>query len=216
KTDKGVHLTISDTGHGMDEETAARIFQPFYSTKGFQTGRGLSLSGAYSIIKEHKGEIFINKSVPCEGTSIEIILPCLIEKEKAEKREAIADYDGSARVLWVDDDKIIQKVARTMIKKLGHQGDTAGSGQEALEFLDKNEYDLVITDIGMPGMSGWQLADKIKDKFEGKMKVAVVTGWGSQVNEEEKNKHGVGYVLGKPVGMEQIKDLIGEVMQLKN
>ncbi|MFC1746192.1 PAS domain S-box protein [Candidatus Riflebacteria bacterium] len=216
KTEKGVHLTISDTGTGMDEETVARVFQPFYSTMGFEVGRGLGLSGAYSIIKEHDGEIFIKKSIPGKGTSIEIILPCLIEKEKEEKMKAIIDCEGCARVLWVDDEEKIRISVELLIMKLGHKIDVAASGEEALEYLDKNECDLVITDIGMPGMSGWELADKIKEKFQGKMKVAVVTGWGPQVSEAEKNLHGVGYVLGKPVSQEQIKSLIDEAIQVGN
>ncbi|MFC1746401.1 response regulator [Candidatus Riflebacteria bacterium] len=133
-----------------------------------------------------------------------------------EKRETIADYEGSARVLWVDDEEMIRKSGEFLITKLGHQADVAASGEEALEYLEKNEYDLVLTALGMPGMSGWELADKIKEKFKGKMKVAFVTGWGPQVSKEEKNKHDVGYILGKPVTIEQIKNLFGEVMQLGN
>ncbi|MFC1745373.1 response regulator, partial [Candidatus Riflebacteria bacterium] len=138
----------------------------------------------------------------------------LVEK-KEKKKEAIYKHEGSARVLWVDDDNTLRKTARHLIRALGHTGDVAGSGQEALEYLDSNEYDLVLTDLGMPGMNGWQLADIINKKFKGKMKVAVVTGWGAQVSEEKKKEHGVGYVLGKPVEIKQIENLISEAMQLK-
>ncbi|MFC1746656.1 response regulator, partial [Candidatus Riflebacteria bacterium] len=106
------------------------------------------------LYKEHNGQIFVKKSIPDEGTEIEIILPGLIEEKREVKKEPISDYEGSAKVIWVDDELINRKVAIAMLQKLGHQGDTAESGQEALAYLDKNEYDLVITDIGMPGMSG--------------------------------------------------------------
>ncbi|MEA2038039.1 MAG: response regulator, partial [Nanoarchaeota archaeon] len=88
------------------------------------------------------------------------------------------------------------------------------NGEKALEFLASKQYDLMITDIGMPHMSGWQLAKQIKGKYES-MKVAVVTGWGNNVPSEQKRENGVGYVLGKPIQMERLKGLIGEVLQMK-
>ncbi|MCK5074770.1 MAG: PAS domain S-box protein, partial [Calditrichia bacterium] len=211
--EKGACLTIKDTGTGMDEETKTRVFQPFFSTKGFELGRGLGMSGVYSIVQEHKGEIYVKKTAWGKGTSIEIILPYSKEEDKKEDENAAVDYEGSVRILWVDDEEMVRLLAKEYLEALGHDGDIAESGQEALELLDKNEYDLVITDIGMPGMSGWQLAEKIKNKFSGQMKVAALTGWGAQVGKEEKIKHGVGYVLGKPVRLDEFKNLIREVIQ---
>ncbi|MFC1743308.1 PAS domain S-box protein [Candidatus Riflebacteria bacterium] len=215
KSEEGVYLSITDTGKGMDKETAARIFQPFYSTKGFEPGRGLGMSGVYTIIKEHKGQIFVKESAVEKGTSIQIILPPSEKEELKKSEETIADYKDSARILWVDDEELIRQSGKLWITKFGYKGDVAASGQEALEYLEQNEYDLVITDLGMPGMSGWQLAEKIKEKFKGKIKVAVVTGWGDQVGEVERKKHGVGYVLAKPVNLAQLKNLIREAMQFK-
>lgn len=213
ETEKGVYVTVSDTGKGMDEETKARVFQPFFTTKGFAQGKGLGMSTSYAIVKEHGGEIYIKETVLGKGTSIEIVLPYSKRKESRLK-DAVSGYEGSARVLWVDDEEMIRNTGKDLLETLKHNTDIAASGEEALSLLRKNKYDLMITDIGMPNMSGWQLAERIKGNYP-EMKVAVVTGWGSDVSHEEKEKYGVGYVLGKPINMGQLKHMVGEVMQLK-
>ena len=127
---------------------------------------------------------------------------------------AFAGYEGSIRVLWVDDEKMIRNVGKKLLKILNHSVDVAANGEEALNLLQNNQYDLMITDIGMPNMSGWQLAERIKGNYP-EMKVAVVTGWGADVSNEEKEKYGLGYVLAKPIRMVQLKHLVGEVLQFK-
>jgi CheY-like chemotaxis protein len=129
-------------------------------------------------------------------------------------KEVPGSYQISARVLWVDDEEAIINLGKMFLERLGHFADVAGSGKETLELLEKNRYDLLITDVGMPGMSGWQLAETIKGRYPG-MKIAVVTGWGADVSNEEKAKHGVGYVLGKPITMMELKNLIGEILRSK-
>ncbi len=212
KSEKGVHLIITDNGIGMDEETKARIFQPFYSTKGFELGKGLGMSGAYSIIREHDGDIFIEMTSPGKGTIVKIILPYTDEKEIINDDNDIV-HKGSLRLLWVDDEDMIRNLASGYIESLGHTGDIASNANEALELLEKKTYDLVITDLGMPGMSGWELADQIKIKYSGKIKVAIITGWGDQVGKEEKDLHNVDYVLGKPIELKEFQKLIWEVIK---
>jgi len=213
KTGEGIYITVSDTGTGMDEETKTRIFQPFFTTKGFGQGMGLGMSTAYTIVKEHGGEIYVKATEPGKGTSIEIILPYSKEKEKTLKN-IIPGYECPARVLWVDDEEMVRNAGKKQLEKLKHYADTAASGDEALNMLQSRQYDLMITDIGMPGMSGWQLAGKVRGKYPG-MKVVVVTGWDTDVSNEDKEKYGIGYVLGKPVDLEQLNHLVAEVMQLK-
>ena len=208
------YLTLTDTGEGMDEETKTRIFQPFYTTKGFEQGKGLGMAGSYSIITEHKGQIYVKRTALGKGTSIEIAIP-YTERETAPEKDTARGYDGSARVLWVDDEEMIRDMGKSLLETMGHEADVASGGQEALELLASKEYDLMITDVGMPNMSGWQLAERIKGQYSG-MKVAVVTGWGNDVEPEQKKQYGVGYVLGKPVEMKQLKNLVGEVLQMKS
>ena len=141
------------------------------------------------------------------------MLPCS-ERKEDRLEDTVSGYEGSARVLWVDDEKVIRDIGKNLLEALKHSADVAASGEEALSLLRNNQYDLMITDVGMPNMSGWQLAERIKGNYP-EMKVAVVTGWGGDVSNEEKEKYGVGYVLGKPIGMGQLEHMVGEVMQLK-
>ena len=213
ENEMGVYITVTDTGTGMDEETKTRVLQPFFTTKGFEQGKGLGMSTSYAIVKEHGGEIYVKETVPGKGTSIEIMLP-YSKRKKDRLEDAVAGYEGSARVLWVDDEKVIRDIGKDLLQTLKHSADVAASGEEALSLLRNNQYDLMITDVGMPNMSGWQLAERIKGNYP-EMKVAVVTGWGGDVSNEEKEKYSVGYVLGKPIDMGQLKHMVGEVLQLK-
>jgi|GEM_PF-3384084 len=213
--DNKVYLSCIDTGTGMDEETKSRVFQPFFSTKGFEAGRGMGMVNAYSIIKEHGGKLEVIMSQPGKGTEIQIVLPVSDIQEKAEVMESKnSDVDITANILWVDDDNLIRDVAAEMLEVLGHKGDVVGSGEEALIKLNENSYDLVVTDIGMPGMNGWELADKIRELYKGKIKVAVLTGWGDQIDDDEKQRHGVSFIIGKPFRIEQIERLITEAVIL--
>ncbi len=210
KRDEKIYVTITDTGIGMDEKTKARIFQPFFTTKGFDLGRGLGMSGVYSIIKEHKGDIFIKKTALGKGTSIELVLPFTHKKESVKIKEKPINLNNHLRVLWVEDNAIVRKVSKLMLENLGHSVAVASGGKEALSDLEHNDYDLVITDIGMPDMNGWQLADIINARYNGKMKVAVISGWSDEIDDEIKQQHGVEHVLGKPFNLEQLKKLLND------
>lgn len=212
---ENVRIRVSDTGAGMDLETQKRIFQPFFSTKGFEQGKGLGMSRVYATVKEHKGKISVT-SVVNEGTVVEISFPY---KKPHIPVQDVFEYEGMADVLWVDDEDPIRDIGKRILSSLGHSAETASNGHEALELLKKRQaenklYDLVITDIGMPGMSGWQLAKRIKENYPA-VKIAVVTGWGNDITPEKRAEFGVGYVIGKPVGIDQVKRLVGEVLQMK-
>jgi CheY-like chemotaxis protein len=197
----------------MDEETRSRIFQPFFSTKGFESGRGMGMSGAYSIIKEHNGEIYVKETLPDKGTTIEISLPISLEDEKKVEPQKIPISKDITKILWVDDDPLIRNLASEILESLGIEGDLTDSGLKALKLLEGKQYDLVITDIGMPGMSGWELCDIINEKHNSKMKIAVVSGWGAEVDEETMEQHGVSYVVEKPFKIKQLQERINKAMQ---
>lgn len=217
KKSKTVFITITDSGTGMDQETKTKIFQPFYSTKGFEIGRGLGMSSVYGTVKEHNGNIYIKNTALGEGTSIEILLPFSQEKKRKEKGVIPAvgkEYTANkslAKVLWVEDDHLIRTDVGNMLKMNGYTAKTASSGKKALEYLEKDTYDIVITDIGMPEMNGWQLADIIKEKYKGKIPVAVVTGWGSEIDDVKMKQHGVLHVIAKPFMFNQIEKLLKDL-----
>lgn len=214
KDKNDVVIAISDNGVGMSREIQKRIFQPFYSTKGFEQRRGLGMSNAFAIMRDHNGSISVAKSAPNQGTTIEVRLP-YIDKSSIANEETKIEHNGSARVLWVDDDDLIRNFVGKLLVRLNHKADIADSGYDALELLAKNEYDLLVTDIGMPGMSGWDLLNKIQGQYP-KMKVAVITGWNIDTCSDKSKDLGADYILGKPVDTNDIKNLIGEALKKKN
>lgn len=214
-SDTGVFIRITDTGIGMTDDVNSRVFQPFFTTKGFEIGRGLGMSGAYSIIKEHNGDLKILRSAPCKGTTIEVLIPFSNFSEENNEQENVKEFEGAANILWVDDKPMIQEIASELIEALGHKCKMVSGGMEALEILEVESFDLIITDIGMPRMSGWQLADKINEKFNGKMKVAALTVWSNQFDDDEGISHNVDFILTKPIKINELKSLIDKAMQLQ-
>jgi signal transduction histidine kinase/CheY-like chemotaxis protein len=207
--EKMVYATFTDTGTGMDEETKLKIFQPFFSTKGFESGRGLGMSGVYSIVKKHGGDIIVKNSQLNKGTTLELIFPIseLDDTTVANKNETNNKEDLS--VLWVDDDFLIAASARIMVESIGHKCTAVNNGKKALEHLNNNNCDIVFTDIGMSNMNGWELADEIRSKFQNEIKIVVVTGW--DVKEDLKEKHKINFVLQKPFTMKQLQKIIQDL-----
>lgn len=203
---------ISDNGIGMDQETKLRAIQPFFTTKGNNIGRGLGLSGAFGIVKEHLGELTILETAPNKGCVIQISFP-KTEIMKKEHRDKLSKPLEELNILWVDDEPSLRESGLEFLKILGQKGFSAKNGIEALELLESNKIDLVITDIGMPGMSGWQLTDKIKEKYLDKIKVGVMTGWGEEVEEKAKINHHIEFVLSKPFKCDQLKKIINDVIK---
>lgn len=200
-----VSATFTDTGVGMDEESKLKVFEPFYTTKGFALGRGLGMSGVYSIVKKHRGDISVKSSGINAGTTIQISFPISQQEEEEVLIENKPKSTEVLNVLWVDDDFIITKSSRMMVESIGHECSSANSGKKALAYLDNNDCDIVFTDIGMPKMNGWELADAIRKKFQHKIKIVAVTGW--NIEENVKEQHQVDFVLQKPFGMEELKNV---------
>lgn len=213
KTSNWLELEIKDSGAGMDEKTKSRIFQPFYSTKGYELGRGLGMSASYSIIKEHGGEIFVKESVLGKGTTIVIRFPFVSQDAfvNSEKMVDIKVPDRKMKILWVDDEAMIRDISRKFVEILGHIPIIAENGAEALNLLKTEKPDLVITDIGMPDMNGWQLTESIRKLYKDRLPIAVVTGWGTEYEEDEIKEKGADFIIGKPLKLEDFKDLLQKI-----
>lgn len=206
----GIYIRIKDTGRGMTEETKNKIFDKGYTTKNYTTGHGFGMSGVIKTINAHNGEIQVKESKINIGTTIEILLPYGKLNIKNTK-EVNTPKNISAKILWVDDEEGISLYGKSLLKKLGYETDTANSGAQALEKLATAKYDLVITDIGMPTMNGWQLIEESR-KLYGNNQFAVVSGWGNNL-ETEKEQYKVNNVIGKPFKPEQIQNLINEIIK---
>jgi PAS domain S-box-containing protein len=177
-----VRISVSDTGVGMDEETVAHIFEPFFTTKGPGRGTGLGLATAYGFIRQSGGRISVS-SQPGIGTAFVILLPRTTTGLTPARPEApLADPGGSERILVVDDEPALRSLLRDTLATHGYQVKAAGSGEEALALASSVEdgarppFDLLVTDVIMPGMTGPKLAARMKAQFPG-MAVLFVSGY---------------------------------------
>ncbi|MDD5169533.1 MAG: response regulator [Syntrophales bacterium] len=157
-------LTVSDTGIGMDKATCDRIFEPFFTTKEMGRGTGLGLASVYGIVKGHDGYIDV-ESRPGTGTTFRIYFP-ISRQQKADESRPTAEgiLRGVETVLFVDDEEEIVKVSKALLEIIGYRVITAGGGQEAIRLYEqqKDEIDIVLLDMIMPGMNGVQVYEQLK------------------------------------------------------
>ncbi|MCK5010507.1 MAG: PAS domain S-box protein, partial [Deltaproteobacteria bacterium] len=152
---KGNHIFIKlgDTGIGIPKDIRERIFDPFFTTKGPQS-TGLGMSVSYGIINRHRGIIGVG-STEGKGTTFTIKLPITSEKTREEKRKPLTGKRDKARILVVEDEEGVRELLKDILIDGGHEVETASRGSEGVKMLKKKDFDLVFTDLGMPGMSGW-------------------------------------------------------------
>ena len=165
-----VRVTVSDTGTGMSPETAARAFEPFYTTKEVGKGTGLGLSQVYGFIKQSGGEVVIG-SAPGEGTAISIFLPAAPGDDNDHRRQ------GSELVLIVEDEPDLMDVAAALYISMGYDVVTASNAQEAMNLLASRDVDILFTDVIMPnGMNGVELAVSTRQYYPG-VKIILASGY---------------------------------------
>jgi signal transduction histidine kinase/ActR/RegA family two-component response regulator len=205
-----IHLEVSDTGSGMTREVRERLFEPFFTTKG--GGQGLGTSIAYGIVARHDGEIVATSEVG-EGTRIRIGLPVTVpdEARQAEIPEAPTKASHPSLVLIVDDSEINRGLFQAYLEPMGYRTRTAESGAEALEILDRETVDLVVTDLGMPGMSGKELAARAK-RIRPELPVILVSGWAILEQEKDLRESGVDFLLAKPCTAVQFQQAVASAL----
>lgn len=203
-----VWLKVSDTGIGMSEETVKRAFDPFFTTKGVE-GTGLGLSVTYGIIKQHGGHVDI-QSHPEEGSTLTIYLPGAYDASECEALVTPDSGSKSLHILVVDDEERFSEVLSDMLMAYGHTVEIASRGAAAIELFSQDSFDLVITDLGMPEMSGWQVTRSVKG-INPSVPVILLTGWGAKVDENMVIETGVDLVVSKPVKMSDIDLIIDKI-----
>ncbi len=208
---KDVVVTVKDNGTGVPEDLRDRIFDPFFTTKGVKS-TGLGLSVSYGIISRHRGNIKIN-SIVDQGTTFTIHFPSTEQKASAVLQEDQAPlHQHKARILVVDDEKEVCAMLKDILTFEGHTVDTAPDGFKALETFSPGTYDMVFTDLGMPGMTGWELAREIKSRDDS-VPIVLVTGWSVDSDATEIRENGVHSILNKPFKMNDVIQKVYECTQ---
>jgi len=181
--ERRVAIEITDTGEGMDAETIDRIFEPFFTTKGTGKGTGLGLSQVYGFATQSGGEVRV-ESQPGKGTSLMLILPCV----EATGEEVAGDVavelaqQPVADILVVEDNDDVGAFAEAMLSELGHRVTRASSGEEALDLVRKQPFDVVLSDVVMPGMGGLKFADAVAAERPS-LPVVLATGYSQEIAE---------------------------------
>ncbi|MCE5333705.1 MAG: response regulator [Desulfobacteraceae bacterium] len=203
-----VILEVADTGLGMTREVAEKIFDPFFTTKGVGNS-GLGLSVSWSLIGRYGGDIQV-KSKLGHGTTFVIKLT----RAEAAKSQSVAksgEGSSSYRLLLVDDDPEILNILRDMLRLKGHKVVATSDGEKALALLGSTHFDLVITDLGMPVVSGWEIARQAKEK-DRNTPVVMITGWGAQYEDEDLGSRGVDLMLAKPLSWDKLLSSIEKML----
>jgi nitrogen-specific signal transduction histidine kinase/CheY-like chemotaxis protein len=205
-------LTVSDTGHGMSPKTLNRIYEPFFTTN--EKGTGLGLSIVYSIIKDHEGFIECESEVG-KGTNIKIYFPVLnsdVELQKnIESRNNTKSLCGNESILIVDDEKAVLKINEEILQRNGYTVITAKNGEDGIIKYSENFPDLVLLDIGMPGIGGIKSLQEMMG-VDTKAKVVIMSGYSENRSIEEARKLGAKAFLQKPYHITELLTTIRSVL----
>jgi len=208
---QGIAIEISDTGQGMDTETLDRAFEPFFTTKGTGKGTGLGLSQVYGFATQSGGDAGI-ESRPGQGTAVTLVLPCLQTDESivsaAVRASRIAEQQSSS-VLVVEDNIEVGAFAEALLSELGHKVTRASSGEEALELVRTGDFDIVFSDVVMPGIGGLKLAE-ILGQEKPDLPVVLATGYSQEIAETGA---GGRPVILKPYRLTTLSEALSEALR---
>ncbi|HMQ33817.1 MAG TPA: response regulator [Chloroflexaceae bacterium] len=208
--ERGITLTVRDTGHGIPEAIRDKIFEPFFTTKGAlggsaTPGTGLGLSVSYGIVKSHGGSFDV-RSEAGKGTTMTIWLP-VIETPEAAAALAEAEREPaelpSLRILLADDDVTIQRSLKRLLEQIGHTVSAYGDGQGALDAYKAGEFDIVLSDLAMPGMGGLELLRELR-AYDADARVLILTGQTTGAQQHEALRLGAAEILRKPFELEEV------------
>jgi CheY-like chemotaxis protein len=205
-------LTVSDTGHGIKLEVMNQIFDPFFTTKGVDEGTGLGLSVVYGIVKDCGGTITVY-SEPDKGTTFNLYFPILKGTAEEKTSEYTIIPTGTERILLVDDEKPIVNIITKILSSLGYDVQSRTSSIEALELFKAmpKKFDLVITDMTLPQMSGDALAQELM-KIRPDLPVILCTGFSENITKEKAETMGIKVFLMKPLLKEEMAHAIRRVL----
>ena len=207
-----LRLTVRDTGPGMTPRTLERIFDPYFTTKQPNKGTGLGLSIVHRIVDTMGGGIRTD-SAPGQGTVFEVFFPASEAREHSDVAFPALHAGRGQRILFVDDEPALAELGREMLERLGYHSDTCEGGKEALGRFSEapDRYDLVLTDMTMPGMTGDQLTGELH-RIRPDVPVILCTGFSEQVNEIRAEQAGARALLMKPITLEDLSKILHTIL----
>ena len=210
-----VRLSVSDTGHGMDQATMQRIFEPYFTTKGPGKGTGLGLATVHGIVSNHQG-VIVPRSAPGEGTTFDLYFPALPAEEttegEADQGATLPPVTG--HVLVVDDEQSIVRIAERALQLLGCQVTCFTSSSAALTAFQNtpHAFDAVLTDQTMPHLTGLELARQMME-IRPDLPIILTTGYSAAVNAEQAKAAGIRAFLMKPLSLEDLAQALHQALQ---
>ena len=210
-----LRLTVSDTGHGMTSEIRERIFDPYFTTKDTGEGTGLGLSVAHSIVKTHGGTITVYSEMG-KGTTFHVYLPLILEEEREVKESEDPLPTGIERILYIDDEEVLLEIGDQILEELGYEVVPEKSSVQALELFraEPDRFDLVITDMTMPHMTGDKLAQELMT-IRSNIPVILCIGHSRLVSEEKAQEIGIKAFVMKPLVMRNLAETVRKVLDEK-
>ena len=206
-------LSVSDTGCGMDHSVMNKIFDPYFTTKEQGKGTGLGLAVVHGIVREHRGDIKVYSEIN-KGTTFNVYLPLINKLSDAPPIAKVeSSKTGNERILLVDDEATITRITSQMLERLGYMVTSLTGSMEALEVFKENPdvFDLVVTDMTMPNMTGDQLARELI-LIRPDIPVIICTGFSERVNKEKAKALGIKGFLMKPTVRSELADMVRKVL----
>jgi CheY-like chemotaxis protein len=212
KPGKYINLTVTDTGHGIPPAVLEKIFDPFFTTKEIGEGTGMGLSVVHGIVHSHGGTIYVY-SEPEKGSTFKVFLPAIERHLEAEDKIEKAIPTGTERVLFIDDEPTIVNMGRQILESLGYDVTIRTSSIEALELFKSQagKFDIVITDLTMPQMTGEELAKKLI-QIRPDIPVILCTGFSFRMDEKKAKDMGIRALISKPILKREIAETIRAVL----
>ena len=208
-------LTVSDTGNGIKPELLNRIFEPYFTTKEKGGGTGLGLAVVHGIVESYGGTITID-SEPGRGTTFYVYFPVIEGKSITEIEKPDSISTGNERILIVDDEQMIVDMGERILGSLGYEVIARTNSIEALELFSDNPdgFDLVITDMTMPYMTGDELAEKLLH-IRPDIPIIINTGFSERITEEQAKSKGIRAFVMKPINKEKLAETVRQVLDQK-